>query len=94
MSASAASPFLKEGDCWAIARLGRKNITTSINLTDKCRYLSAFISTRPNHWVMPSMTGVIDSWHYGDCVYWDAANQILGLADTRLLIDQCIIRKD
>jgi len=43
---------------------------------------------------MPSATGVIDSRNYGDCVYWDAANQILGLADTCLLIDQCIIGKE
>jgi hypothetical protein len=30
----------------------------------------------------------------GDCVYWDAANQMLGLADIRLLIDQGIIGEE
>ena len=31
---------------------------------------------------------------YGDFVFWDAANQILGLADTRLLLDRFIIGEE
>ena len=41
--------------------------------------------------VVPSVAGVIRSMKCGDCVYWDAANQMLGLADTRLLLDRFII---